>query len=542
MITGKTSSLIETVYDSALDHGTFGALLDMAEKTLGDGGEFHRLAEMRRTIERHVAQAERILSALPSPDKATTSDAQRAAFVLGADGRISEPNTMAQALLGVRQGQQLAELDINPDQHRALMEFARGQTAYAPMLRLPRQDTGKPILLRSERGSAKGSLGLVAVDIPWHGKADQAARVLYRLTPSESAVLGLLVEGHSPQDVSALRNRSVETIRQQIRSMLAKTEAAGIYDLVHLGRALARTSLAPKSLGDDDRQDKKLILSDGRLLSYEEVGDSAGAAVFFLHGCHGGRRLPRQAEAALRAMSIRWIAPARPWHGKTCGNTALLQDPAGYAKDINALADHLGLERYTLVGYDAGAIYAACAAGHLDDRLQRLVLVSVLPPMQSLRDFASAPRQQRVLASAARLSLPLLRYLAIVGDRKLQKEGQAMFTKTVFGAAKADMLACEDPEILKLMWKAHFFHVAKGNDSFINDCRLIASNWSPYLRPISSSTRVDVLHGCKDEIVPLKRVQRFASQLRTSLEVVDDAGHILPFSHWKTLVKRLEAG
>lgn len=117
-----------------------------------------------------------------------------------------------------------------------------------------------------------------------------------------------------------------------------------------------------------------------------------------------------------------------------------------------------------------------------------------------------------------------------------------MFARTVFGTAKADTLACEDPEILKLMWEAHFFHVANSNDSFINDCRLIASNWSPNLMPISSSTRVDVLHGGKDQIVPLRRVERFASQLGTSLEVADDAGHILPFSHWKTLVERLAAG
>lgn len=542
MTTGEASSLIETVYDSALDHGTFGALLDMAEQTLNDGAQFHQLAEMRRTIERHVAQAERLLRALPSKDTATISDGQRAAFVVASDGHISEPNEMAQALFGIRQGQPLAALDVNPDQQRALMDFARGHSAHAPMLRLPRQDTGKPILLRSERGSKPSSLVLVAVDVPWHGKADQAARVLYRLTPSEASVLGLLVEGHSPRDVSALRNRSVETIRQQIRSMLAKTEAEGIYDLVHIGRALAQTCLALQDMDNAERQDKKLLLRDGRVLSYEEAGDRAGTPVIFLHGCLGGRRLPRQAEAALRAMSIRWIAPARPWHGDSCGNPALLQDPAGYAADINALADHLGLKHFTLVGFDAGAIFAACTFGRLDDRLQRVVLVSVPPPMKSLGDFASAPRPQRVLASAARLSLPLLQYLSILGDRKLRKEGPAMFARTVFGTAKADTLACEDPEILKLMWEAHFFHVANSNDSFINDCRLIASNWSPNLMPISSSTRVDVLHGGKDQIVPLRRVERFASQLGTSLEVADDAGHILPFSHWKTLVERLAAG
>ncbi len=539
MTTGKTSSLIETVYDSALDHGSFGALLDVAEQTLSDGTEFHRLADMRHTIERHVARAERLLCALPCQANDPQPENPRAAFILSADGCISEPNALAQALFGVRQGQPLADLDLNPDQHRALMEYAGGHSAHAPMLRLPRKDTGKPFLLRSERGAAPGSLVLVAVDVPWHEKANQAARVLYGLTPSEAAVLGLLVEGHSPQDVSALRNRSVETIRQQIRAMLAKTEAAGIYDLVHIGRALAQTSLMPQSRERVERTDQKLVLSDRRLLSYEEAGDCTGTAVIFLHGCLGGRRLPRQAEAALRALSIRWIAPARPWHGETSGNPSLLQDPSSYATDISALADHLGLKSFTLVGFDAGAIYATCAADQLDDRLRRVVLLSAPPPMRSIRDFAAAPRQQRVLASAARLSLPLLRYLSVLGDRKLRKEGQSAFSKTVFGAAETDRQACQNPEVLELMWKGHFFHVAAGNDSFINDCRLIAADWTAGHENAERPYSLEMLHGVQNEILPISRASKFAMQTGAQLIPVEGAGHILPFSHWQVVLSHL---
>ena len=284
-------------------------------------------------------------------------------------------------------------------------------------------------------------------------------------------------------------------------------------------------------------EEGEFTLADGRRLSYRQSGDPTGHPVIFLHGCLGGNRLPRAAEAELYRRGLRWIAPARPWHGRSSGWLELMSDPALYGKDLVALADHLSLCEVTLVGYDAGAVLACCAGAVLAPRLRQILALSLPPPLRSLRDFAQAPTQQRILALAARTSLPLLRYLAVLGDRKLQLEGKEAFAGTVFRGAAADLRACRDPEVLDLMWNGHFFHVASGNESFINDCRLIASNWRPQAKGFCRG--LHLLHGDEDQIIPLSRARAFAQDLEARLTIIKGASHCLPISHWQGVLEAL---
>ena len=532
------TSLIGSVYATAVDSSGFAELLELADTRLSDETKRRRFDELRSDFELHVTRAETLLAALP-PVAHSGSDQQdlRPRFSIDRQCHIVAPNPVAQDLLGLHPGQFLGSLDLAVDEIGAIRRFLRGESSYAPVLRLIRQDCGKPLLLRCEKCATTEVLHCFGVDIPWHERAADAMRALYGLTRSENAVLGLLVEGHSPQETASLRSRSVETIRQQIKAMIAKTEAAGLQDLLHLSRVVCVTSAQVLADRPEQSKSSELRLPDGRLMSFRQSGDPNGHPVIFLHGCLGGSRLPRSAETELRKQGLRWIAPARPWHGSSTGWPELLSDPARYGNDLSALSDHLNLSEVTLVGYDAGAVLACCAGISLGTRLRHTLALSITPPMRSLRDFATAPTQQRILALAARTSVPLLRYLAILGDRKLRKDGPDAFAETVFRDAPADLEACRDREVLDLMWQGHFFHVASGNDSFINDCRLIASDWGDAARPGSAPIRF--LHGAADQIVPLSRAQSFAKEMGSNLTIVKNAGHSLPFSHWPELLDAL---
>jgi DNA-binding CsgD family transcriptional regulator len=62
-------------------------------------------------------------------------------------------------------------------------------------------------------------------------------QVVYRLTAAETEVALLLAEGRSPQDIAAMRDVSVGTVRVQIKALLAKT---GAHRQVELVSRLAR--------------------------------------------------------------------------------------------------------------------------------------------------------------------------------------------------------------------------------------------------------------------------------------------------------------
>jgi DNA-binding NarL/FixJ family response regulator len=67
---------------------------------------------------------------------------------------------------------------------------------------------------------------------------------LYGLTSAEIAVMGAIVSGFSIQEIADLRHVSVNTIRQQLKELLAKTGSHRQTDLVRL-------ALSVPALADD---------------------------------------------------------------------------------------------------------------------------------------------------------------------------------------------------------------------------------------------------------------------------------------------------
>ncbi|MEM7291597.1 MAG: alpha/beta hydrolase, partial [Pseudomonadota bacterium] len=179
-----------------------------------------------------------------------------------------------------------------------------------------------------------------------------------------------------------------------------------------------------------------------------------------------------------------------------------------------------------------------CSVARLGSRLKSLTCVSAHPPIRGYRDIAAMPQQQRVFTILPKVSMPLLRFLAKTGDRKLKREGPSAFPRTVFADAEADLKACEDPELLKLFWAGHHFHVENGSDGFITDCQLAASTWIKNFK--ASNVRPFFMHGNANATIQTKRVAEFASSIDAELKILGGAGHSLPFTHWRELFSAIE--
>ncbi|MGF1623681.1 MAG: helix-turn-helix transcriptional regulator, partial [Alphaproteobacteria bacterium] len=57
---------------------------------------------------------------------------------------------------------------------------------------------------------------------------------LYGLTPAEAEIAGLMAQGSRPAAIAELRGTSVQTVRSQVKCVLAKTRSASRADLVRL--------------------------------------------------------------------------------------------------------------------------------------------------------------------------------------------------------------------------------------------------------------------------------------------------------------------
>ncbi|MFE7843273.1 alpha/beta fold hydrolase [Streptomyces sp. NPDC057474] len=120
--------------------------------------------------------------------------------------------------------------------------------------------------------------------------------------------------------------------------------------------------------------------SGGRTIAYETWGDPDAHPVFLLHGTPGSRLGPRLRTFDLHKLGVRLIAYDRPGYGGSDRHPDRRVVDA--AKDVDAIADHLDLKKYSVVGRSGGAPHAlACAAKNMGSQVTSVAaLVSLAPP------------------------------------------------------------------------------------------------------------------------------------------------------------------
>jgi pimeloyl-ACP methyl ester carboxylesterase len=153
---------------------------------------------------------------------------------------------------------------------------------------------------------------------------------------------------------------------------------------------------------------RQIIALGERNLAFERTGDPQGTPVFLLHGTPGSASGPKPRSIALHRLGVQLISYDRPGFGAS--DRQEHRSVRDAAHDVAAIADHLGLERFAVVGRSGGGPHALACAAVLPERVTRLAaLVSLAPPdapdldwysgMNSgnVDEYESADRDQRAL-------------------------------------------------------------------------------------------------------------------------------------------------
>lgn len=117
---------------------------------------------------------------------------------------------------------------------------------------------------------------------------------------------------------------------------------------------------------------------DGSRLAYSTFGVPEGTPVFFFHGGNDSSLTGRWLHEAALAQGIMLFAPDRPGYGGSDfkPGRAILDWP----NSVAALATHLHLDTFAVMGLSGGAPFAAATAFALPERVCKLSLVSGLCP------------------------------------------------------------------------------------------------------------------------------------------------------------------
>ncbi|CAI6312561.1 unnamed protein product [Periconia digitata] len=117
-----------------------------------------------------------------------------------------------------------------------------------------------------------------------------------------------------------------------------------------------------------------LILPDGRKLGFSQYGSPTGRPVIFLHGMPGSRLDAAHFDDVAKELGARVIGIDRPGIGWSTpqSNRKLLD----HATDVEAVADHLRLDNFRIMGVSAGGPYALACAKALPP--EKLLAVSIM--------------------------------------------------------------------------------------------------------------------------------------------------------------------
>ncbi len=181
----------------------------------------------------------------------------------------------------------------------------------------------------------------------------------------------------------------------------------------------------------------RLALSTGVSLDVQVEGPEDAPAVILLHGFPESHRTWRHIVPDL-ALDHRVVAPDQRGYARSDKPEGVDQYTTDkIIADVVALADALGIDRFTLVGHDWGGAVAWGAALTRPDRVARLVIVNAPHPYVFQRSLFDDPDQRAA-------SQYMTRFRDTTLDQGLVGEGLRRFLGTTFAEHGAEFLLGED--------------------------------------------------------------------------------------------------
>jgi pimeloyl-ACP methyl ester carboxylesterase len=278
-----------------------------------------------------------------------------------------------------------------------------------------------------------------------------------------------------------------------------------------------------------------LILKGGRTLGYAEWGNASGVPLVHLHGSSSSRlEHPLQPEAL---EGVRLVTIDRPGHGLSDfqpGRTLL-----DWPQDVEALADHLGIEEFAVSGWSAGGPYALACAYRIPERLTRVGLISSFGPYDRPAATADMDRFNKIaLAMARRMPWALTRRLTQMMGRTFTRDPEGTAQRRFASLPDPDRQALSEPSARDMLLASMVESFRAGSDGSAWEARLMTLPWGFDLRDIA--VPVALWHGDADINSPLAAANYLSHTIpNASLTVFPDEGHFHILKHWGEMIGQL---
>ncbi len=431
--------IIAATYRTLSDATAFDTMVLAWERKLAGstGGDANAL-DMNSGLAKHLGAAKSLIGRIErpqqeSPVEAAVSSVAAPAIVLNPAGIVAAANALAKDRFASRQGQVDALEWLHPS---SVNDFAA--------VRRSARDGGnrKHAIVRTVNAGAETGIAEVyvidgvsggeryvairALEIVWSEEVDEQLAEAFGLTEAERKVARLLFETRNSAQIAERRDTSTQTVRTQIKKILAKTETTSQVDLIRMLALLSARASHGLTSDEDDWRDpwnneRVFVRPDGRKLAYSWTGARNGRPVLVVHGLTLGYIMGPRIERQLKAVNIKLIAITRPG----CGNSDA-SPPGRYLADhaaaITQLLTKLALKNVPSIGLASGSLPLIKAAVDNPDLIRSILTVAMPLPLNAAH-LGRLSRFQRTTFTLSRRAPEVANMIAEAGYFIIKRKG-----------------------------------------------------------------------------------------------------------------------
>lgn len=279
-------------------------------------------------------------------------------------------------------------------------------------------------------------------------------------------------------------------------------------------------------------------LPDGRELAWLELGDVKEPAVFVFHGTPGSRLQVSFDEGAIAAARVRFIAVDRPGFGHSTFQR--VRRLADWASDISRLADHLHVERFSVVGISGGGPHAAVCARFLPDRVRAAGIVSGVGPLADPGSEDEMMIFNRLITRLARRSQYLAYPLFALSGSVFRRWPERSIRATSGHLPNSDAEIMNRPEVKSAYIDSYRRAPSTSALAAAQDFSLFAREWGFRLEDITPP--VHVWHGDDDPNVPISHGRLQAERIPGArMHDCPGEGHLLALERLEEILRTVSA-
>lgn len=573
------AAIVDRLYEVALDPIRLEDLLDVWE---GYVGPLRQLPPDEvppiddPEIEAHINRASVFLDryeAARRPEQQLTILEQiprSAAFLSEGGAQITAFNRPAGQAFGLREGALLADLPFDREDIATLASAIRKVVARRSTqvitLRLRSDLSHGPVIVRV--GPIAGPDGramalVLSTEFVWPDGFSEIVQEAFALTTAEVEVLRGLMLGQPVKDIAETRGRSLETVRTQIRAILAKSETHGQSELIRVIHGLVdvvqlqadrrpgrASGPAPAGAGAGTlapRQFHTAHVTDARTgrarrLDWIEFGAASGPVVLYTHLAYGLLRWPAAAERAAISRGFRVIAPVRAGYGATSPLAPGVSHLDGVTEDYLAVLDHLGVGRCVIIAQGADLRFAMNIACRRPALVAGIIGCSARLPLRTAEQYARMDKWQRFILANARYAPKVLPFLVKAAFGFARRLGKERFLAQVNGGSPGDLATLAVPEVREAILMGSDITISdqiSAHEAFTAECIGSELDWSPVVRACPAP--VTLLVADQDPQTPLQSTRELAADYpQLDLRLIPGTGQFLFFSSWPQVLPLVE--